>query len=352
RGASATLAPRGLRRLRRRRGRLDQAHRGGGRRLVGEAERGRELAPEHLRHEEHDVDAGVREGARHRGAQARAVVALDQQARDVPALRQPGLGGRGRRPLAAHGVELDGRALRSLRQAIAHDQAQVRARLGERLEGARERARVVVHVRAPEGDTLDGHRHETSFTSGWCAPLLAHLRRSLEGGGGACPPSATRTAIDLMTRELRMASLDPTNLALPVSTTLTCRDVKQGIVEATPTRIHFRQDLNADGALTGPGEDVTYDLSEGQIRRTDGTTQPVAIVDSVPAAGLAFRYFDGSNAELVATGGLDGPHRDCVAKVRLTVIANVANPNPLITTPITSVAETEVAIRSRSLMNF
>jgi len=164
--------------------------------------------------------------------------------------------------------------------------------------------------------------------------------------------SATRTAIDLMTRELRMASLDPTNLALPVSTTLTCRDVKQGIVEATPTRIHFRQDLNADGALTGPGEDVTYDLSEGQIRRTDGTTQPVAIVDSVPAAGLAFRYFDGSNAELVATGGLDGPHRDCVAKVRLTVIANVANPNPLITTPITSVAETEVAIRSRSLMNF
>ena len=38
--------------------------------------------------------------------------------------------------------------------------------------------------------------------------------------------------------------------------------------------------------------------------------------------------------------------------MRLTVIANVANPNPLITTLITSVAETEVAIRSRSLMNF
>jgi len=166
--------------------------------------------------------------------------------------------------------------------------------------------------------------------------------------------SATRTAIDLMTRELRMASLDPTNLALPVSTTLTCRDVKQGIVEATPTSIHFRQDLNADGALTGPGEDVTYDLSEGQIRRTDGTAQPVAIVDSVPATGLAFRYFDGSNppVELVPAGALDGPHRDCVAKVRLTVIANVANPNPLITTPIKSVAESEVAIRSRSLMNF
>jgi len=54
----------------------------------------------------------------------------------------------------------------------------------------------------------------------------------------------------------------------------------------------------------------------------------------------------------VPAGALDGPHRDCVAKVRLTVIANVANPNPLITTPIKSVAESEVAIRSRSLMNF
>src|SRR5439155_9228308 len=66
--------------------------------------------------------------------------------------------------------------------------------------------------------------------------------------------TVTRTAIDLMTRELRMASLDPTNLALPVSTTLTCPGVKQGIVEATPSRIHFRQDLDADGTLAGPGE--------------------------------------------------------------------------------------------------
>src|SRR5436309_3291057 len=107
--------------------------------------------------------------------------------------------------------------------------------------------------------------------------------------------NVTRTAIDLMTRELRMASLDPTNLALPVSTTLTCPGVKQGIVEATPARIHFRQDLNADDALTRPGAVVAYFLSEAQIGRTDGSAAPVAVVDSVPTGGLAFRYFDGSN---------------------------------------------------------
>ena len=166
--------------------------------------------------------------------------------------------------------------------------------------------------------------------------------------------NVTRTAIDLMTRELRMASLDPTNLALPLSTTLTCPGVKQGIVEATPARIHFRQDLDADGTLAGPGEDVIYDLSEGQIRRADGAAAPVAIVDSVPTGGLAFRYFDGSNppVELVPSGSLTPAQRDCVTKVRLTVTANVPNPNPRIATPVKSVAETEVAIRNRSLLNF
>src|SRR5207247_9494020 len=142
--------------------------------------------------------------------------------------------------------------------------------------------------------------------------------------------NVTRTAIDLMTRELRMASLDPTNLALPVSTTLTCPGVKQGIVEATPARIHFRQDLNADGALTGPGEDVTYDLSEGQIRRTDGAAPPLAIVDSVPAGGPAFRYSDGTTppAMLVPPGRPSAPHADAVAKRRLTVTPTGPTSNP------------------------
>src|SRR5438128_9814599 len=104
--------------------------------------------------------------------------------------------------------------------------------------------------------------------------------------------NVTRTAIDLMTRELRMASLDPTNLALPLSTTLTCPGVKQGIVEATPARIHFRQDLDAHGTLAGPREDVIYDLSDRQLRRADGAATPVAVVDSVPTGGPAVRYVD------------------------------------------------------------
>jgi Tfp pilus assembly protein PilW len=167
----------------------------------------------------------------------------------------------------------------------------------------------------------------------------------------------TRTVIDLMSRELRMASYDPTGLALTTSGGLGCPGVKQGLVAATVTRIQFKQDLNADGVTTGPGENVTYDLASGTIRRTDGAGTPVVLADNVPSTGLAFRYFDGSNppVELVPSGSpasLSATQRDCVAKVRVTVAANLVNANPLVTTPVKSTAESEIAIRNRSLLNF
>jgi len=168
--------------------------------------------------------------------------------------------------------------------------------------------------------------------------------------------NVTRTVIDLMTRELRMATYDP-GTALTTSPGPTCPGVKQGIVEATPSKIHFRQDLTGDGSLVSPGEDLVYDVLGSDLRRTDGTALPVTIVTGVPAGGLNFRYFDGSNPphELVPTGvppALTASQRDCVTKVRITVQANLTNPDPNNSMPIPSVAETEVAIRNRSLSNF
>ena len=168
----------------------------------------------------------------------------------------------------------------------------------------------------------------------------------------------TRTVIDLMTRELRMATFDPTTPgALTTSLPPNCPGVKQGVVEATPSKLHFKQDLNGDGLLTGSSEDVVYDVLGSQIRRTDGAALPIPIVDYVPAGGLNFRYFDGSNPpnELVPAGSppqLTPAQRDCVTKVRVTIRANLPNPNPRLTTPVTSVAESEIAIRNRSLANF
>jgi len=169
--------------------------------------------------------------------------------------------------------------------------------------------------------------------------------------------TVTRTVVDLMTRELRMATYDPSGAALTLSGPPNCPGVRQGIVEATPTRIRFKQDLDGNGATTGTAEDVTYDVSGTQIRRTDGANAAQPIVDNVPTNGLKLQYFDSANPpnELVPAGNpaaLTAAQRDCVAKVRVTITANVTNPNPRISTPLASTAESEVAIRNRSLSNF
>ncbi len=169
--------------------------------------------------------------------------------------------------------------------------------------------------------------------------------------------NTTRTAIDVMTRELRMATYDP-GTAISTSPTGGCAPgVKQGIAEATPTRIHFRQDLNGDGTIAASGgEDVTYDLVGGAIHRTDGTGAATDLVSGIPTGGFGFVYFDASNppAQLVPSGSplaLNACQRDSVAKVRIAITAQLANPDPH-GHPLTSIAESEVAIRNRSLTNF
>ena len=162
--------------------------------------------------------------------------------------------------------------------------------------------------------------------------------------------NVTRSVIDLMARELRMACYDP-GTAINKSGGPCAPDVKQGIIEATPTRIRFQQDLNGDNAIGAPGEDVTYDLSNGTIRRTDGLAEPVVLASGVPTGGLSFLYFDnGKPPGQIGPGAvLNQCQRDTVGKVRVTIRANLPNPNSRIPTPIASVAESEVAIRNRSL---
>jgi hypothetical protein len=168
--------------------------------------------------------------------------------------------------------------------------------------------------------------------------------------------AVTRTVVDLMTRELRMASYDPAN-ALTTSQPPGCPGVKQGIVEASATKLRFKQDLDGDGQINTAGEDVVYDILGSEIRRTEGASLPVTLVEHVPVDGFSFRYFDTSNppVELIPTGTpavLTPTQRDCVAKVRITIRANIPNPDPDISSPVQSLAQTEIAIRNRSLINF
>jgi|GEM_PF-2405986 len=170
--------------------------------------------------------------------------------------------------------------------------------------------------------------------------------------------TVTRTVIDLMSRELRMATYDPTGTALTTSPGPSCPGVKQGIVSATPTSVRFQQDLDGDGKLLSPGEDVTYDVLGTQVRRTDAALgAPVVLVDAAVANPLTFQYFDGSNPPIALLPGgapaqLSTAQRNCVAKIQVAVQASLPSPNPRDPLPLNSTAETMVAIRNRSLSNF
>jgi len=163
--------------------------------------------------------------------------------------------------------------------------------------------------------------------------------------------NVTRSVIDLMARELRMACYDPGTALSP--SPAPCQGVEEGIIEATPTRIHFQQDLNGDNVIGAPGEDVTYDVSNGNILRTDGAAAPAVLASGVPTGGLGFLYFGIDGSQIVPGGSpaaLNQCQRDSVLRVRITVRANLSNPAPRISTPIASVAETEVAVRNRSVL--
>ena len=100
-----------------------------------------------------------------------------------------------------------------------------------------------------------------------------------------------RIGMALLSREIRMAGYDPTGNA------------GAGIVVATPTTIQVTFDLNEDGDVNDPNEDITYllydsgndgDLDLGR-KPGGGSTDPVA----ENFASLAFSYTlaDGSTTE-------------------------------------------------------
>jgi hypothetical protein len=176
--------------------------------------------------------------------------------------------------------------------------------------------------------------------------------------------NVTRTFVDLLSRELRQASYDPTDPAqggtgagaIPNTADVNwCPGTDQAITIATTSAIRFKQDLNGDGDTGDTGEDVYYYLSGNSIFRQDGTQTPVILVTGVPNVGLSLRYFNGSNppVELMPTlGVLAAGQRDCVAKVLLTVQASLPSPDPTSSVPLLSTAQTEIAIRNRSQNNF
>ena len=172
--------------------------------------------------------------------------------------------------------------------------------------------------------------------------------------------NVTRTFTDLFGRELRMTSYDPSGAAIPPPVGqppgTTCPGVPPALTEATPTSIRFKADLNGDGDTSDANEDVRYALNGSTIERTDFNSNggnALSLVDGVSSGGFTFQYYDASNpaVEIVPSGSppaLSPSQRDCVAKVRVKLTAQLASPQFYDIQPLISSVDTEYAIRSRS----
>ena len=103
-----------------------------------------------------------------------------------------------------------------------------------------------------------------------------------------------RTAKYVMAKEIRMAGYDPTGLA------------GAGFISAGGNIIHFTMDITGeDGTITVPGDDITYAVSSGNLKRNDGTNNQ-SVVENVEAVGFAYAFDadDDGNIDTSAGGNI------------------------------------------------
>ena len=132
-----------------------------------------------------------------------------------------------------------------------------------------------------------------------------------------------RAAMDIISRELKMAGYDPTGA---------------GIVGApyssTPIQLQIVADLNGDGETDGTlsnddtNEEIiyTYDGTNLQIDRdTGGGAQPLA--ENIQS--FTFTYWEGDGATEVT----DAAYEDDIRTIKIEVIARTGQPDPNYTHP-------------------
>lgn len=115
-----------------------------------------------------------------------------------------------------------------------------------------------------------------------------------------------RSAMDIISREVRMAGYDPTETGIV------------GIPYST-TQLEIRADLNGDGDTSDANEDIiyTYDSTNKQIdRNTGGGAQPLA--ENIQS--FTFQYYD--------TDGVNTTIAGDIRQIDITITARTGHPDP------------------------
>lgn len=126
-----------------------------------------------------------------------------------------------------------------------------------------------------------------------------------------------RTAKYILTREIRMAGYDPTAAGAAF-----------GFVSAYGDSINFTMDIiGEDGAVTFPGDDITYFVSDSKLERNEGAGNQ-EVVENIEAVGFAYAFDadDDGNIDTSANGNIiwaiDSDDTDADKRLDVTLDGN------------------------------
>lgn len=118
----------------------------------------------------------------------------------------------------------------------------------------------------------------------------------------------TRAAMDMLSREIRMAGYGPTRASF------------DGVTYNTNTaQIQIKADLDGDGSTTGANENIiySYDAANHRLDRNAGSgNQPVA--ENIQAFAIEYKKQDGSAATTSAE----------IRQIKITITGRTSTPDP------------------------
>ncbi len=158
--------------------------------------------------------------------------------------------------------------------------------------------------------------------------------------------TTVRNIVELFAREARRAGANPGCKIAAFS----------GLAEARVQRVRIQSDLNGDGKLTSPGEDVMYRYREYRdtVERIDygagGTTD--VLLSGVDLQDSNLRYFDGNGTELSAgwDGALSTAERSAVRRIRIELNVAATGLGISSTRRLLGQATADVDLRNRSFL--
>ncbi|MFQ5665054.1 MAG: PilW family protein [Candidatus Binatia bacterium] len=156
--------------------------------------------------------------------------------------------------------------------------------------------------------------------------------------------TTARNIVDLFAREVRRAGMNP-GCGIPGFS---------GIAAATASSLRIQADLNGDGLLTAPNEDITYHYVQETtaVERIDHNGVTDVLVSGVDLNGCVIRYFDQDGAELVPGGtGLNAGERASIRRIRVELTLAGAAVDPTNTLPLRAQVATDVDLRNRYFVN-